>query len=1224
MFFFRNFTAVLCLACTACIWHSTHGLQLSGAIKVQEVVSPYSMCLLGVQQRQHPHVRPRYLTLTGMYTLCFRFNSQHNKFWTATSWQSSTLMISWGMYITRLARCLALKQARTAGQRCAGHPHCWPTSLSRCTPSFFLPSGFDVNGERQTIAINFTVVYSPAEEDAVYDQLLADPAVDILLVPQGSDVLTELVPALNETNKVAISCCGRYEEKFRSSSLVFSVLPPGPVAMEPLLQTFANRNLSTAVIVSHPGGARNDDLCNVSALPVLTPVKQPKRLQLLTKLFVENAVDVSAGQIDPSINAALDYIVANQPDLVLSCMDAFPSLRFLQVAADRRVDMPARIFPITPQALGAVQPEVLPYKESLLQPEMYNTFLRVSDPSLDNDEILEEGVPPFCVPGKPCWSPADFYREYYNAYGVQANLIAPAAFAVVQVAVTAAMRAENISGDPLGTILVTRGFPTVLGQLRFDKDGVVLAGRLSMQLQPPGVEYVVEPDHLANAPLIARAPTWAQRECLATDQCGSHGTCESDGSCACSPAYIGSTCNVPLLAIILVPVLILLLCCLGQALLVQRQRARMRLDADEAKQVLNKREVAEEATRSAMQDTLDYALSGFSLPLAAALTAIARLNQQAAEETGPASAPPHAATVATARAVVQAGQEMERVLLDMRAAGGTLSVDPRSSSCEPVRLGEMVADMAYHLQHVFAVLAETVVDFEAARGVFMLQVGCTRQLLVACSAAVAAATSEKATKLAPMSSPETPQAESSFAGVVATGCTDDLASPQGPPGLGSSRDESRCESSTCSGHIVPSTATSMSAVPVVATVHIQQLAGVAAHAHSPLSRMRSSTGPTPRTGSSADDSSAQTYAVFTVMPVAALPADGIHALRLSEGMPGAAEEHEAAEMLDMATPEEIEARIRSVSLSGEEESASDEIHVIKAAFLRLLAARVLATAGIDGGVTDGQVECWSATVAEAFNGADGAQTSEKPRPSAVPTLVSSLAARAQNCVLRLPVCTSMANRLGGSLFTCCTTEGHPVACVCIPCEPAPAGASPVHNLLTVPAAGPTDGDGASVISSASCIPRYRALRSQAASSEPEGGSANRPVVMVVDDERVNVRLTSVLLQKLGYDVISCNDGDQVVSALENSAQPVRLILLDIVMKRMNGLEAARAVHAAGYAIPLVAMTANVQTHDLAQYDAAGFVATLAKPFGVAALRRTCREVILATNSPTLDSDASSR
>jgi len=60
-------------------------------------------------------------------------------------------------------------------------------------------------------------------------------------------------------------------------------------------------------------------------------------------------------------------------------------------------------------------------------------------------------------------------------------------------------------------------------------------------------------------------------------------------------------------------------------------------------------------------------------------------------------------------------------------------------------------------------------------------------------------------------------------------------------------------------------------------------------------------------------------------------------------------------------------------------------------------------------------------------------------------------------------------------------------------------------------------------------------------------------ILVVDDDMINRKLLSVLLKKNGYtDVIEAENGKEALAMIQ--AEPMDMILLDIIMPEMNGLD----------------------------------------------------------------------
>jgi CheY-like chemotaxis protein len=108
-------------------------------------------------------------------------------------------------------------------------------------------------------------------------------------------------------------------------------------------------------------------------------------------------------------------------------------------------------------------------------------------------------------------------------------------------------------------------------------------------------------------------------------------------------------------------------------------------------------------------------------------------------------------------------------------------------------------------------------------------------------------------------------------------------------------------------------------------------------------------------------------------------------------------------------------------------------------------------------------------------------------------------------------------------------------------------------------------------------------------------------VLIVDDTPLNVKLLEVLLEQAGYDVRSAADARETLAILA-SFRP-RLILLDVQLPDMDGLELARRLRAdpATRAISLVAVSSHALPGDADKALAAGCDAYLTKPLDTRAL-----------------------
>jgi signal transduction histidine kinase/CheY-like chemotaxis protein len=104
-------------------------------------------------------------------------------------------------------------------------------------------------------------------------------------------------------------------------------------------------------------------------------------------------------------------------------------------------------------------------------------------------------------------------------------------------------------------------------------------------------------------------------------------------------------------------------------------------------------------------------------------------------------------------------------------------------------------------------------------------------------------------------------------------------------------------------------------------------------------------------------------------------------------------------------------------------------------------------------------------------------------------------------------------------------------------------------------------------------------------------------ILVAEDNPVNQRLATRLLEKRGHQVVLADNGRQALDALKN--QTFDLLLMDVQMPQMDGLQATAAIRLeeAGSSrhLPIVALTANAMKGDREKYLLSGMDGYLAKP-----------------------------
>lgn len=134
-------------------------------------------------------------------------------------------------------------------------------------------------------------------------------------------------------------------------------------------------------------------------------------------------------------------------------------------------------------------------------------------------------------------------------------------------------------------------------------------------------------------------------------------------------------------------------------------------------------------------------------------------------------------------------------------------------------------------------------------------------------------------------------------------------------------------------------------------------------------------------------------------------------------------------------------------------------------------------------------------------------------------------------------------------------------------------------------------------------------------SDPESGAAaekntlnaresiNGAVILLVEDDSMNMEISDFLLRSEGATVVKAWNGKEAVDAFASSeAGYFDVVLMDITMPVMNGLEAARRIRAMqrpdAKSVPIIAVTANAFTDDREESFKAGMNEHITKPADV--------------------------
>ncbi|MEP9363172.1 response regulator transcription factor [Nocardioides sp. CN2-186] len=124
-------------------------------------------------------------------------------------------------------------------------------------------------------------------------------------------------------------------------------------------------------------------------------------------------------------------------------------------------------------------------------------------------------------------------------------------------------------------------------------------------------------------------------------------------------------------------------------------------------------------------------------------------------------------------------------------------------------------------------------------------------------------------------------------------------------------------------------------------------------------------------------------------------------------------------------------------------------------------------------------------------------------------------------------------------------------------------------------------------------------------------AAPRPRVLVVDDDKAVRESLRRSLEFNGYDVALAADGAEALAGIASKAPDV--VVMDVMMPRLDGLETTRALRSAGNDLPILVLTARDAVGDRVEGLDAGADDYLTKPFALqellARLRALLRRVV---------------
>jgi two-component system cell cycle sensor histidine kinase/response regulator CckA len=130
-----------------------------------------------------------------------------------------------------------------------------------------------------------------------------------------------------------------------------------------------------------------------------------------------------------------------------------------------------------------------------------------------------------------------------------------------------------------------------------------------------------------------------------------------------------------------------------------------------------------------------------------------------------------------------------------------------------------------------------------------------------------------------------------------------------------------------------------------------------------------------------------------------------------------------------------------------------------------------------------------------------------------------------------------------------------------------------------------------------------------------GTEGHRETILVVEDAEPIRRMVTAMLMQSGYDCLEAPDGTEALALLDTRAEPVHLVLTDLLMPKMTGAELAEHLSRLRPGLPIVFMSGYTEDPVVVTVGQTrgNF---LAKPFTAGALLEKVRQALVpASDAP---------
>jgi CheY-like chemotaxis protein len=115
--------------------------------------------------------------------------------------------------------------------------------------------------------------------------------------------------------------------------------------------------------------------------------------------------------------------------------------------------------------------------------------------------------------------------------------------------------------------------------------------------------------------------------------------------------------------------------------------------------------------------------------------------------------------------------------------------------------------------------------------------------------------------------------------------------------------------------------------------------------------------------------------------------------------------------------------------------------------------------------------------------------------------------------------------------------------------------------------------------------------------------------LIADDEEAILNITSTMLKRLGFRVITAADGLEAVDLYAEHAEDITFLLMDVNMPNLNGLESVLQIRYIKPKLPVLFMSGYPRQEVMSRFEQQSHAGFIKKPFEINALTAAVRSVM---------------